>query len=259
MVSASDPSANPIQHICDRHAKTHPTFLVPKKTMEESYLVKQKRDVLVTLVQSLGITCPVAVANNPKKPDLIKALREYYTSRMLTPVGATTTAMVGSAKDLDLITIGRNMMTILDSIELFRTRPPTHVIMENQISTIASRMKTIQGELTMYFLMRFPNVKIEYISSRNKLKSFSTESSTKRNTIEPPANTLVEPSNTTTSRTTEGQLYRKHKADAITYTQQILAATPAMTSWEPCLKHKKKDDLADCFLQGIWYVRHGKA
>ena len=160
--------------------------------------------------------------------------------------------MQGSAKDLDLITIGRNMMTILDRIELFRIHPPTHIIMENQISTIASRMKTIQGELTMYFLMRFPNAKIEYISSKNKLKDFQ----------ETPTRTgddRTSPGNENGGRKKESQVYRKHKADAITYTRQILISTPSLSSWSESLNHKKKDDLADCFLQGIWYTRNTKS
>ena len=43
------------------------------------------------------------------------------------------------------------------------------VIIENQISTIASRMKTLQGMISQYFIMKgIPS--IEFISSINKLK-----------------------------------------------------------------------------------------
>lgn len=234
---------NPIHYLCERHAKSHSTFLIPKKSMEESYLIKRKNPELLKLIQDLGISTPVP--SNAKKSDLVSLLRAHYTSLMLIPIGREPEA-VGSAMEIDLITLGRNMMTILNRLELFRTHPPTHVIMENQISTIAARMKTIQGELTMYFLMRFPGVKIEYISSRNKLKDFTG-----------PTTTTPRSTTTTTTTTTNvpKSVYRKHKEDAVIYTRQLLTSTPTMRSWESVLNHKKKDDLADCFLQGIWYVK----
>ena len=44
------------------------------------------------------------------------------------------------------------------------------VIIENQISPIANRMKTVQGMLSQYFLMSNDKLDIEFISSINKLK-----------------------------------------------------------------------------------------
>ena len=47
-----------------------------------------------------------------------------------------------------------------------------YVIIENQISPIANRMKSIQGMLTQYFITKdVPH--IEYISAINKLSSLS--------------------------------------------------------------------------------------
>ena len=46
------------------------------------------------------------------------------------------------------------------------------VIIENQISTLASRMKTLQGMITQYFIMK--NIpQIEFISASCKLKLFA--------------------------------------------------------------------------------------
>ena len=45
------------------------------------------------------------------------------------------------------------------------------VLIENQISKIASTMKTIQGMITQYFVMSHVE-NIHYISSYNKLKMF---------------------------------------------------------------------------------------
>ena len=233
------------EFLCDRHAKSQNKFLVPKKTFEVGYLKKQKRDTLVKLVQDAGLQI---ITNNPKKDDLIQVLEVYYMNNTLKPISDNSN-LLGSAKDLDLITIGRNMMIILDRIEIFQMYPPTHIIMENQISTIASRMKTIQGELTMYFLMRFPLAKIEYISSKNKLKDFISTS----NIIPGTSRTDI-----TNTKQNENQVYRKHKSDAITYTRQIITSNSLMRVWEDTMNHKKKDDLADCFLQGIWFVKKRK-
>jgi regulator of replication initiation timing len=51
----------------------------------------------------------------------------------------------------------------------------TTVIIENQISTIATRMKSIQAMLAQYFIMRNTEIAIEFVSSANKLKEFTQE------------------------------------------------------------------------------------
>jgi len=40
-------------------------------------------------------------------------------------------------------------------------------------------------------------------------------------------------------------------------TQEILEEKNNLDAWIPTfLEHKKKDDLADSFLQGIWYIKY---
>ena len=53
-------------------------------------------------------------------------------------------------------------------------QPIDKVIIENQISPIANRMKTIQGMIAQYFIMKNNNISIEFVSSVNKLKDTST-------------------------------------------------------------------------------------
>lgn len=82
------------------------------------------------------------------------------------------------AHDLDLITYGRNMMKHLDTIlyassgALPGGAPIDMMIIENQISTLASRMKTLQGMITQYFIMKHIPI-IEFISASCKLKLFT--------------------------------------------------------------------------------------
>ena len=146
----------------------------------------------------------------------------------------------------------------------------THVIMENQISTLASRMKTIQGELTMYFLIHYPNVHIEYVSSTHKLRHFAGVlpvrvpvpipkkrcATTNEIVSSGPSVSPVSPvSLVHTLGQTVGAKYREHKQDAIQITTHLLEQNPAWSAqWQHTMSHKKKDDYADCFLQGLWYV-----
>jgi len=143
-----------------------------------------------------------------------------------------------NAADIDLITLGRvlkqqldvQLMPVVQALNV----PLTHVILENQISPLATRMKAIQGMLTQYFIMMFPaSLHIEYISSFNKLKGFHLLNAE------------------TTTRT-----YSQHKKDAVAICQRFVENNPAWRSWMPKLTTVKKDDLADSCLQAVWYLKH---
>ena len=156
------------------------------------------------------------------------------------------------ADQIDLLTLGRNMMTELDKfispytstsggvsigdighsedlgkmggLEKYKI---DIVIIENQISTIASRMKTLQGMIAQYFIMRGTPC-IEFISAANKLKMFMTKKKT---------------------------TYTERKIESVEVTKELLEKLPQFEKYRGCLeKNKKKDDLADCFLQGIYYL-----
>lgn len=228
------------EFFCETHAKTK-QWIIPRKNHELSWLNKQKKDSLSKIFQDTFKTSPPL--GNVKKT-LIDSLIKYYQENSFIKIGKNGKKGPNS-KELDLITIGKHMAEHLDKYFVGDNSlvNPTHVIMENQISTMATRMKTIQGELTMYFLLRVPGVNIEYISSKNKLKGF--QSSTK------------EESELSTSNTASA-IYKKHKKDAIIFTQELLLKNKDTSSWLNYFNNepKKKDDLADCFLQGLWYMNN---
>jgi ribosomal protein L12E/L44/L45/RPP1/RPP2 len=161
------------------------------------------------------------------------------------------------AHDLDMITYGRNLMKHMDAI-LYPAPDPASalsspasalssppridmMIIENQISTIATRMKTLQGMITQYFIMK--NVpQIEFISASCKLKLFT--------------DSMLD-----VSKYVDATTYGDRKKAGITICRALGKMTlppPASTNyatWMPMFeKHKKKDDLADCFLQCLWRV-----
>ncbi len=167
-----------------------------------------------------------------------------YIAGAVAPSAKPKKANYTYAHDLDLITYGRNMMKHLDAI-LF-TDPATAavvapidmMIIENQISTLASRMKTLQGMITQYFIMKhIPQ--IEFISASCKLKLF-TDANSEDGGVDASTYADRKKSGILVCRSL-GEISRKHHSDYV--------------KWMPVFEnHKKKDDLADCFLQGLWRV-----
>ena len=227
---------------CEKHAKTS-GFLMPNKECSPNQLKKRKIEELSEIISKY--TIPILEENldvnlniKPKpikKKDILEKVLDFFEKKSLIPI----IHIKKSANDLDLISIGKNLKKELDKIEEMKT--VTHVIIENQISPIANRMKTIQGMLAQYFIMNTStnnttnttnDISIEFLSSSGKLKGFEKQNE----------NISSE--------------YKQHKKDAIYYCHSFLE-NEQFSSWKShILHHKKKDDLADCFLQGIWYLEN---
>ena len=237
--------------------------LLQKKKLGELMDIKANLSSMTTT--AVG---PAAAANlKLRKADLIQEIttilaRDYLEQFDETKYSNYITGNVTSssnkpkkanyiyAHDLDLITYGRNMMKHLDSIlfpafsETTPSAPIDMMIIENQISTLASRMKTLQGMITQYFIMKhIPQ--IEFISASCKLKLF-TDTTTHADLG---AEALCVDASTYADRKKSGiivcrslgEISRKHNS--------------GYAKWMPVFEnHKKKDDLADCFLQGLWRV-----
>jgi hypothetical protein len=228
---------------CDLHAKKHGEYIIPKKRHSTSHLTKLK---LTELEKEYDSVCTVSVSGEPrlkmKKSELIERVAKYYESKCFVSVfGANEKKKTKTAGETDLVTIGRAIRRQLDSDS--SVDGATHVIIENQISTLASRMKTIQGMIAQYFIMRFgDSVQIEFVSSHNKLKGFLLASSSSQPTQKEPDGKKTK--------------YKANKSDGIIICRQFIDANPEMESWSPVFeKSKKRDDFADCFLQGIWYLK----
>jgi len=129
-----------------------------------------------------------------------------------------------TANQLDLIEIGCKLARLLP--EILPIENITTVLIENQISPIANRMKTLQGMLAQFFIDR-SITDIHFVSSRNKLKAFDVKKKT----------------------------YAERKRSGIEVTQKIIEEKIQLNKWNTLFKsHKKKDDLADSFLQCLWYI-----
>jgi len=241
--------------------------ILPFKRKPE-LIMKKKLDELMDIKAILSSSSSDVPTQNIKlrKSDLIKDITTYLSRDYLEPfdenkytayitTGATSTIPKPKkpnytyAHDLDLITYGRNLTKHLDVIlySSFHSvnTPIDMMIIENQISTLASRMKTLQGMITQYFIMK-QVPQIEFISASCKLKLF-TDSTTIHEDID--GDELIVDASTYTDRKKSGiavcrslgEISRKHNSDYAKW----------MSVFET---HKKKDDLADCFLQGLWRV-----
>ena len=228
--------SSPDSTFCETHAKMQPQWIIPKKQHQSSQINKLKLPELKQVWS--GISKLDTGTISLKKAELVDRITQYYTSVCFqTTDPAIKTA---TASETDLITIGRAIKQQLDSDR--EIEGATHVIIENQISTIASRMKTIQGMIAQYFIMRFGDgVVIEFVSSHNKLKGFSSAPEK------------------TPSAETQKPTYKANKSDGVAICRRFIATNSELADWSPIFERsKKRDDLADCFLQGVWYLKANK-
>lgn len=198
------------QFYCGTHAKTCGVEIAP----DIYYRIKRSKRVAKKWADEL---CEHFSLENISVSDLTQ--HTYLTC-------VTKLDKAVSASDKDLIEIGKNMSKRIK--EEINIREIDTVIIENQISPIANRMKCIQGMITQYFI-EHGVCNIHFVSSSNKLKHFDVPKKT----------------------------YQERKSSGIAVMKELLKQDK-LESWNILFaSHKKKDDLADSYLQGLWFVRHG--
>ena len=214
---------------CNIHTKkivNSKSFLFPESN-KPSDLKKLSIEKLHSLGLSYGIfqpsTCPKT------KKQCLEEIAAHYDKFLLEKINTKKE----KAGEVDLITLGYSLKQLLNELPIMEN--PTHVIIENQISPIATRMKTLQGMLAQYYIMKdeSDSLVLEFISSSNKLKHLVKKDS-------------------------QENTYKQHKLDSIHFCKLCLEANPGFSSWKSALETSKKDDLADCFLQGLYYLKMQK-
>ena len=204
---------------CDRHAKISQKYTIPLKEHSTTSLKKLKLEELKDVFTKANLT-----SGTKKKEILLTELIQFYNEKEWDTV---IIPKKKNASKTDLITLGRSLHRQLSENPIMST--VTHVIIENQISPIANRMKTIQGMIAQHYISL--GIKsIEFVSSGNKLKN------------------MVKQSSATTG-------YKQNKQDGIFYCEKYLNDNDKIdTKWHNILsKSTKKDDLCDCFLQALWW------
>ena len=169
-----------------------------------------------------------------KKAKIVENIEKYLNANFYIPVAAATSK---NAKEMNLICAGREMTRQLDSIfspELMNQI--THVFIENQISTIAVRMKTLQGMLTQYFIMkRDASLIIKYISALKKLSAATGGGG---------------------AAAAQKTTYSERKKQGIELCGKLLRENKNadVSHWIDFFDNSrtKRDDLSDAFLQGVY-------
>ena len=201
---------------CKPHAKKMDDYYIPPEDIQNIHKMKNSKiSSLYELCNKYDITYETPIT----KSDLYEKIKLYINNKYFDSYEQE------NCNDIDLISVGININIKFDEF-LKHHDDIQYIIIENQISPIANRMKTLQGMVAQYFINR-KTTNIKFVSSFNKLKLFTTQKLS----------------------------YRDKKKLSIEVTGNFLIECNHLQTWKTFfLTSKKKDDLADSFLQGYYYL-----
>lgn len=215
---------------CNKEAKyiaddTYYCLSHAKKQYSGSLKIPKKEHTPVYILkQKMNILKEIAKENNilydnkMKKPKLIQTINELYATKYMTPI-----VSVKASNKIALFDIGKNIKSKFDFI-FKKDYEIDYLLVENQLGPNALRMSIIQWMVIQYFITSGIIIhNIEIISPANKLQGIQTTSYTdrKKKSVE---------------KCMELEKTQKYK--------------------DFFQSHQKKDDLADCFLQGDWFIKN---
>tara|TARA_Y100000389_G_C17440922_1_gene508504 strand:- start:62 stop:862 length:801 start_codon:yes stop_codon:yes gene_type:complete len=198
-------------YYCNKHAKKTNYKILDSKINQ---LKKKSLKELISFSQKYDIS----FNNNLNTLDKKLSIIDFIKTNFLCTIESENT------NNISLIDIGININKIFN--KLFTIQFDL-ILIENQISPLANRMKTIQGMVAQYFINK--NIEnILFISSCNKLKPFINN---KKST------------------------YNERKKLSVEITCKILEKLNIDKNLIEYFKNnKKKDDLSDCFMQNISHL-----
>jgi hypothetical protein len=201
-------------YYCKQHAKSS-DYIIPTKELTDAALKRAKLSELKDMATRFKLAYDTPI----RKASLLEILMKFKADHCLRPIETEKV-------DTGLVAMSINLTHILD--DLLKNHKIDCVLIENQISKIASTMKTIQGMITQYFVMTHVE-NVIYVSSYNKLKMF----------IESKKN----------------YTYKERKDLGIECAAKQIIETQEAKWVQLFDTHKKKDDMADSFLQALWYIK----
>jgi len=214
-------------YYCKIHAKKS-DFLIPTeeilKVRKKIHRKKISEKFMREFISDNGIildATPKTLKKKYKKDELISIIEKYIENNYLNYIEKINT------NTLNMIDCGKLLKMHLD--KHFGDKEIDKIIIENQIGPLALRMKMLQGMITQHFIEQ-EKINIEFINASNKLKDFLKKKKT---------------------------TYNERKKLGIEVTQNFINDNEKMHKWkEIFIKHSKKDDLADSFLQALWFIKN---
>ena len=177
-------------------------------------------------------------SHNLEKTDIIdkSQVLDHISDNFLLQISKINLTKNTKKNKINMITIAKSLKDSLNDNKYIKQIQT--VLIENQIGPLASNMKCIQAMITQYFVMNKIS-DIVYISALNKLKNFDV-----------PKKTYQERKNSSIKVVNDifdNSLFLD-KINRINRINEIY-------KWKSIFNtHKKKDDLADSLLQGLWYI-----
>ena len=202
---------------CKNHASKNNDYKLPTSELN-TYRRKNIKE-LQKIVDDYEIS-----VEKKNKSSILDSIEKYIQKEIFENVTSI------KCNQINIIDIGKSINAKLNNYLDFPFTDIDLVLIENQISPIANRMNCIQGMITQYFIIK--NVEnIVYISPTMKLKNLGDKKTT----------------------------YSERKKLSIIETKKILCELnndniEKDKIIEKFNNSKKKDDLADCFLQAISYI-----
>lgn len=188
-------------------------YIIPNSKLNT---IENKR-IKISELKTIANDYEVVIGEKMKKQEIVDVLIDFKQQKCLENLQQI------SASTMPLVAIG---VAIRENLGTSDYNNADKILIENQISPIANRMKTVQGMLAQFFIMKGVE-DIEFVSAANKLKLFMGKEKTS---------------------------YNERKKIGIEITKNILNADKNISHIEQITNSNKKDDLADCFLQGLWYI-----
>lgn len=258
---------------CKKHSNQTPYFLPTSTLYTKSSLNKKSITQLLEYKKEKNIyfgddnDLEHNIKKNVKiyKKDVVDELHKYIENFKLRPIEKP------KSHDISLVQTGIIIKEEFDKLlitELDVLKDIDAVVIENQISPIANRMKTIQGMISQYFIMN-GIYNIEFISSANKLNNefqshlngykLSDDEFIKQNS----KTVVIDNTNTNNYEPIQkgNEHYKERKTAGLSMAYKILKIMEGYYDHNFIkffTSHKKKDDLADSLLQGVWYIYNNK-
>jgi len=199
--------------------KTHAKkqqFLIPTQNLNKTKLSKMK----IKKLKEICLEKKYEIPKKAKKQDYIDLINKDLDDNYFELIKKI------DSRSINIVTYG---IRIKEEFEkLLKTIDIDCVLIENQIGPLALRMKMLQGMIMQHFIEN-KCTNIKEISPANKLKDFTDKKTT----------------------------YKERKFLSIKVTREIMISENYMNKWiDHFNTHKKKDDLADAFLQGLWFIKN---